>query len=420
MIKADLTGAMAFVDERELSPEEGRKLLDGLYGGHIGREGSGWLKLPIDYGERVSDDIKKAAGRIAGDSAVLVVIGIGGSYLGARAAIDFVKTPNNNLLSKKTPDIYFVGNNLSGDYLEQVIALIGGRDFSVSYISKSGSTIEPSVAFRVFKGMLTAKYGVDGAKRRIYVTTDPVKGKLRALADREGYQSFPIPEDVGGRYSVLSAVGLLPAAAAGIDIDEMMAGAREAMEKCEADALAYASLRQALYGRGKKIELLCCFEPCFRYTGEWWKQLFGESEGKNGTGIFPAYTEFTTDLHSLGQYIQEGERTLMETFVTIGTPRSKLRIPTDVDLDDGLEKLSGREIRTVNSAASKAVKQAHIDGGVPVIELRVTDVSARSFGALVQFFEIACAVSALLMKVNPFNQPGVEAYKKNLRAILGL
>jgi glucose-6-phosphate isomerase len=192
------------------------------------------------------------------------------------------------------------------------------------------------------------------------------------------------------------------------------------MEKCEADALAYASLRQALYGRGKKIELLCCFEPCFRYTGEWWKQLFGESEGKNGTGIFPAYTEFTTDLHSLGQYIQEGERTLMETFVTIGTPRSKLRIPTDVDLDDGLEKLSGREIRTVNSAASKAVKQAHIDGGVPVIELRVTDVSARSFGALVQFFEIACAVSALLMKVNPFNQPGVEAYKKNLRAILGL
>ena len=420
MIKADLSGAMAFIDERELSPGEGRKLLDGLYGGHIGREGAGWLKLPVDYGDRVSDDIKKAAGRITGDSAALVVIGIGGSYLGARAAIDFIKSPNYNLLSKKTPDIYFVGNNLSGDYLEQVIALIGGRDFSVNYISKSGSTIEPSIAFRVFKNLLTARYGADGAKKRIYVTTDPGKGKLRSLADREGYQSFPIPGDVGGRYSVLSAVGLLPAAAAGINIDDMMAGAREMMEKSEADALKYASLRQALYRRGKKIELLCCFEPCFHYAGEWWKQLFGESEGKNGKGIFPAYTDFTTDLHSLGQYIQEGERTLMETFVTIDTSRSKLRIPTDGDLDDGLNKLSGREILTVNNAASKAVKQAHLDGGVPVMELHVPDVSARSFGALVQFFEIACAVSALLMKVNPFDQPGVEAYKKNLYANLGL
>jgi glucose-6-phosphate isomerase len=420
MIKADLTGAMAFIDERELSPAEGRKLLDGLYGGRIGREGSGWLRLPKEYGESVSSGIKEAAGRIAGDSAALVVIGIGGSYLGARAAIDFIKSPHYNLLSKKTPDVYFVGNNLSGDYLEQVIALIGGRDFSVNYISKSGGTMEPSIAFRVFKSLLTAKYGEEGAKKRIYITTDPTKGKLRALADREGYMSFPIPGDVGGRYSVLSAVGLLPAAAAGINIDDMMTGAQEITEKSETDALAYAALRQALYRRGKKIELLACFEPCFHFMGEWWKQLFGESEGKDGQGIFPAFTDFTTDLHSLGQYIQEGERTLMETIVTIDMPRSKLRIPTDGALDDGLNTLSGREILTVNNAASKAVKQAHIDGGVPVVELHVPDVSARSFGALVQFFEVSCAVSALLMKVNPFDQPGVEAYKKNLFANLGL
>jgi glucose-6-phosphate isomerase len=420
MIKADLTGAMAFLSEQELATEECGKLLERLYSGDLGRGGSGWLRLPEGYGDAVSSGIREAAGRIAGDSAALVVIGIGGSYLGARAAIDFVKSPYYNLLSKKTPDIYFVGNNLSGDYLEQVIALIGGRDFSVNYVSKSGGTIEPSVAFRVFKSLLTAKYGAEGAKKRIYITTDPEKGKLRALTTREGYVSFPIPEDIGGRYSVLSAVGLLPAAAAGIDIDELIAGAREMMDKSVTDALRYAAARQALYRRGKKIELLACFEPCFHFMGEWWKQLFGESEGKGGLGVFPAYTDYTTDLHSLGQYIQEGERTLMETFVTIDTTRSKLRIPTDAALDDGLTALSGKELLTVNNAASRAVKQAHIDGGVPVMELHVPDISARSFGALVQFFEVSCAVSALLQGVNPFDQPGVEAYKRNLYAILGL
>jgi glucose-6-phosphate isomerase len=420
MIKADLTGAMTFIDEQEISTEEGKKLLDSLYGGQIGCGGSGWLRLIEEYGESVSGTIKDAAFRIAGDSAALIVIGIGGSYLGARAALDFIKSPSYNLLNKNTPDIYFVGNNLSGDYLEQVIALISGRDFSVNYVSKSGGTIEPSIAFRVFKSLLTAKYGEDGAKKRIYITTDPSQGKLRELTSREGYASFPIPEDIGGRYSVLSAVGLLPAAVAGIDIDDMMAGAREMMDKSEADALNYAAARQALYRRGKKIELLTCFEPCFHFMGEWWKQLFGESEGKDGLGIFPAFADYTTDLHSLGQYIQEGERTIQETFVTIDKPRSKLRIPTDGSLDDGLTTLSGREILTVNNAASKAVKKAHIDGGVPVLELHVPDISARSFGALVQFFEMSCAVSALLMKVNPFDQPGVEAYKKNLYAILGL
>ncbi len=420
MIKVDLTGVMTSFDERELTSGEGRKQLDGLLSGRVGWEGSGWLRLPERYGDSVSSNIKEAAGRIAGDSEALVVIGIGGSYLGARAALDFIKSPNYNLLIKKTPDIYFVGNNLSGDYLEQVIALIGGRDFSVNYISKSGSTIEPSIAFRVFKGLLTAKYGAEGAKKRIYITTDPEKGKLRELTDREGYTSFSIPGDVGGRYSVLTAVGLLPAAAAGINIDDMMAGAREVMEKSTEDVLLYAAIRQALYGRGKKIELLACFEPCFHYMGEWWKQLFGESEGKGGKGIFPAYSDYTTDLHSLGQYIQEGERTIFETFVTIDKPRSKLRIPTDGDIDDGLHTLAGRELLTVNSAASKAVKKAHIDGGIPVIELYVPEASARSFGALVQFFEMSCAVSALLMQVNPFDQPGVEAYKKNLCAILGL
>ncbi len=420
MIKADLTGAMSFIGKQELYLDEHKIILNDLYDGKIGHDGAGWLRLPKEHSEKVSKDIRSAANRIIGDSSVLVVIGIGGSYLGARAALDFIKTPHYNLLSKKTPDIYFVGNNLSGEHLEQVIALIGGRDFSVNYISKSGSTIEPSIAFRVFKNLLTAKYGTDGASQRIYVTTDAEKGKLRALVSREGYTSFSIPDDVGGRYSVLTPVGLLPAAVAGIDIDDMITGAREMMEKSETDAIAYASMRQALYRQGKKVEILSCFEPCFHFMGEWWKQLFGESEGKDGFGIFPAYTDFTTDLHSLGQYIQSGERTLLETFVTIDKPRSKIRIPTDDSLDDGLNTLSGREVLAINDAASKAVKAAHNDGGVPVIELHVPEITAYYFGALVQYFEVSCALSALIMKVNPFDQPGVEAYKKNLFAILGL
>jgi glucose-6-phosphate isomerase len=420
MIRTDLTGAMGFIGEIEMPGDNDKKVLTDLLGGNLAYGGTGWLGLPKAYSQTVSAAIKNAAQQIIGDSEVLVVIGIGGSYLGARAALDLLKTPYYNMRRKRTPDIYFAGNNLSGEYLEQIIALIGGRDFSVNYISKSGSTMEPSVAFRVFKSLLEAKYGAEGARKRIYTTTDSSNGKLRALTDREGYTSFPIPADVGGRYSVLTAVGLLPAAVAGIDIDDMMAGALAVMNGDKEDILKYASARQALYKQGKKIEILACFEPSFRYMGEWWKQLFGESEGKDGLGIFPASTEYTADLHSLGQYIQSGERTLLETFVTIEKTNAMLRIPRDDTVDDGLASLSGREIQTLNQAAVQAVKAAHIDGGVPVIELRIPVMSAYWFGALVQFFELACAASAVISGVNPFDQPGVEAYKKNMYAILGL
>jgi glucose-6-phosphate isomerase len=420
MIKVDLTGAPGFLDERGVIYKEAEQQARALREGRIDFEGAGWLRLPGEYDKSFSDGIKKAAAKIAGESDALVVIGIGGSYLGARACLDFIKTPNYNILPKKTPDIYFVGTGLSGEHLEQIITLVGSRDFSVNIVSKSGSTIEPSIAFRVFKNLLEAKYGKEGAKGRIYATTDASKGRLRQLADREGYVSFIIPGDIGGRYSVLTSVGLLPAAVAGIDIDEMMAGALEEAQNGGDAAVSYASARQALYRLNKKIEILCSFEPSFRAMGEWWKQLFGESEGKSGTGIFPAFTEFTTDLHSLGQYIQSGERTLLETFVSFDKPRSLIRIPSDKAIEDGLESLAGRELHTVNSAALKATKAAHIDGGVPVIELSAPDMSPYSFGALVYFFELSCAVSALVSRVNPFDQPGVEAYKKNLFSILGL
>lgn len=420
MIKADLTGVLNFIHEKDFCRDEDKRIIEQLYHGEVPFDGCGWFRLPQEYDEGLSAAIKNAAQRIAGDSDVLVVIGIGGSYLGARAALDFLKTPNYNMLNKKTPDIYFAGNNLSGEYLEQVIALIGNRDFSVNYVSKSGSTLEPSIAFRVFKNLLTAKYGEVEAAKRIYITTDGLKGKLRQLTDHKGYASFTIPDDVGGRYSVLTPVGLLPAAVAGIDIDEMMRGARDMIEKGQADALSYASVRQALYRQEKKIEILASFEPSFRSMGEWWKQLFGESEGKDGIGIFPAYTEFTTDLHSLGQYIQSGERALFETFIRIESSLSPIRIPRDSALDDGLDSISGQEINSVNKAALTATKDAHITGGVPVIELSIPSVSPYNFGALAQFFEISCAVSALISKVNPFDQPGVEAYKKNLFSILGL
>jgi glucose-6-phosphate isomerase len=420
MIKADLTGIQPFIRQEELDLAHGRELYKELANGTIGFTGTGWLDFPRTHDDGLVAAVNAAAQQIASDSAALVVIGIGGSYLGARAALDLLKSPYYNLLNKKTPDIFFVGNNLSGEYLEQVISLIGSRSFSINYISKSGSTIEPSIAFRIFKSLLMAKYGEEGARKRIYVTTDPQKGKLRQLTTREGYTSFEIPEDIGGRYSVLTAVGLLPAAVAGIDIAEMLCGARDVLLEGDREVLGYACARQALYKTGKKIEILASFEPSFRSMGEWWKQLFGESEGKDGIGIFPAYTEFTTDLHSLGQYIQSGERTLFETFVSLEKPRAAIRIPRDGALDDGLERLSGKEIRIVNEAAMKATKAAHIDGGVPVIEILVPSATAYSFGALVQFFEISCAVSALISKVNPFDQPGVEAYKKNLYRILEL
>ena len=379
---------------------------------------TGWMALPESLLE-TAGEIKAAAASIAADSNVLVVIGIGGSYLGTRAAIELLRSPFFNSLSKTGPDIYFAGNNASGEYLEKLIAIIGGRDFSVNIVSKTGTTIEMCVAQRVFKALLEAKYGKDGAKKRIYVTSE--KGsKLHKFALEEKLVFFEIPANCGGRYSVLSAVGMLPTSLAGIDVCEVAEGALDEKSSGLETAMEYASARQALYGAGKKIELLACFEPSFTSFGEWWKQLFGESEGKNGLGIFPAFASYTADLHSLGQYVQEGERSLFETAVVFQRTRAKLRIPRGSFYDDGLDMISGRCVDEVNEAATDAVKRAHISGGVPVIEVSAPEISAAAFGALVYFFETACAVSAVLSGVNPFGQPGVEAYKKNLFSDLGI
>jgi len=416
MIKVNINGTAGFLDESELRALDTQKALNEM----TRLDESGWVNLPAEYSSGLSAQIKEVAAKIRGQSDALVVIGIGGSYLGARAAIEYVISPNYNVLKKQTPDIYFAGNNASGEYLQQVFDLIGDRDFSVNIVSKSGSTIEPSVALRFFKSMLVEKYGEAGLKERLYVTTDKTGSPLREMAAREGYACLEMPERVGGRYSVLTVVGLLPCAVAGIDIDEMMAGALEEMKTGADNACLYAAVRQALYRKGKKIEMLACFEPAFRYTGEWWKQLFGESEGKEGIGIFPAFADYTADLHSLGQYIQEGERTLMETFVSFNEPRANPKIPGGPLHDDKIAALAGMGMHEVNRSASEAVKKAHIDGGVPVIELFLPRLSSESFGALAYFFERSCAVSALISGVTPFGQPGVEAYKKNLYAILGM
>ena len=416
VIKVGIDGATGFLSESELEAIDSKRAHEEM----AALDESGWVNLPKEYNADLSSEVKNVAASIREQSDVLVVIGIGGSYLGARAAIEYIISPNYNLLPKTTPDIYFAGNNASGEYLKQVIELIGDRDFSVNVVSKSGSTIETSIATRFFKTMLESKYGAEGLKNRFYVTTDKKGSPLREMAAREGYTCLEMPERVGGRYSVLTVVGLLPCAVAGIDIDEMMKGALEDMETGLENACLYASARQVLYRKGKKIEMLACFEPAFRYTGEWWKQLFGESEGKEGIGIFPAFADYTADLHSLGQYIQEGERTLMETFVTFGTPRAQLEIPGGPLHDDKIAALAGMKLDEVNKSASEAVKKAHIDGGVPVLELSAPSLSAASFGALAYFFERACATSAIISGVIPFGQPGVEAYKKNLYAILGL
>ena len=415
MIKVGIDGVLSFVEESEIRGIDVQKPYEEI----TKLEESGWVNLPKDYDGELSVKIKDIAKKITAQSKVLVVLGIGGSYLGARAAIEYVISPNYNMLPKQTPDILFAGNNASGEYLEQIVSLIGDRDFSVNVVSKSGSTIETSIALRFFKALLDEKYGTQGLKERLYVTTD--KGSpLWEMAVRDGYDYLEMPERVGGRYSVLTVVGLLPCAVAGIDIDEMMKGALEEMDSGVSEACLYAATRQLLYRKGKKIEMLACFEPAFRYTGEWWKQLFGESEGKEGIGIFPAYADYTADLHSLGQYIQEGERTLMETFVTFTEPRGNPQIPGGPLHDDKIASLAGMSLNDINRAASAAVKSAHIDGGVPVIELSAPSLSAASFGALSYFFKRSCAISSLISGVIPFGQPGVEAYKKNLFAILGL
>ncbi len=390
-----------------------------------GNDFLGWVNLPENYDKEEFVRIKNAAEKIKKNSDILVVIGIGGSYLGARAAIEFVKSPLYNNLKKDTPDIYFAGNNISTTALTEILSICEGKDISVNVISKSGTTTEPAVAFRVFKQLLIDKYGEDGARERIFVTTDKCRGTLKQFSDEAGYETFVVPDDVGGRYSVLTAVGLLPIACAGIDIDAMMTGARTAISDFSSndlnsnDAVKYAAIRNVLARDGKVTEILVGYEPYMLMLNEWWKQLYGESEGKDNKGIFPASVVFSTDLHSLGQYVQEGQRNLFETVINVKNPGAKFVIPDDAANVDGLNFISGKELDYVNKTAMLATLIAHNDGGVPNILIELEDRSAYTFGYLVYFFELACAVSGYMLGVNPFNQPGVEAYKKNMFALLG-
>ena len=426
MIKLDLSKLEGFLPQDYLEQRcEGLERAADMLAHHNGPGGdfTGWVTLPRDYDKEEFARIKAAAEKIRRQSQVLVVIGIGGSYLGARAVIELLASPNYNLKQKDTPDIYFAGNGLSTDALLELIALIGERDFSVNVISKSGTTTEPAVAFRIFREMLERKYGREGARERIYATTDKARGALKGLADEEGYEEFVVPDDVGGRYSVLTAVGLLPIAAAGLDIDQLMAGAQRAMEALSAPDLdnpawQYAAARNALYDGGKKVELLACYEPSFRFFSEWWKQLYGESEGKEHKGLFPASVEFTADLHSMGQYIQQGERLMFETVVKFA-PKGEFIIPDDPANVDGLNFLSGKPLAFVAEQAMRGTILAHVDGGVPNILLELPAIGEDTVGELIYFFEYVCGLSGYLLQVNPFDQPGVEAYKKNMFALLG-
>ena len=393
-----------------------------------GNDFLGWIDLPVDYDKEEFARIKAAAKKIQSDSDVLLVIGIGGSYLGARAAIEFLSHSFYNVLDKsvrKTPEIYFCGNSISSTYLKHLMDVVGDRDFSINMISKSGTTTEPAVAFRFFRELLEKKYGAEGAAKRIYATTDARKGALKGLADDKGYEEFVVPDNIGGRYSVLTAVGLLPIAVAGIDIDALMAGAADMMRECAlADmnanpAWQYAGARYELYRTGKKIELLAAYEPCFRFMSEWWKQLYGESEGKENKGLFPASVEFTADLHSMGQYIQEGERHLFETVVRFGPSQNENPVPYDEGNGDGLNFLAGKSMDFIRQQAMDGTLLAHVEGGVPNVTLRTGSVNEQTLGGLIYFFEYACGLSGYLLDVNPFDQPGVEAYKKNMFALLG-
>lgn len=390
-----------------------------------GNDFLGWTTLPESYDKEEFARIKAAAARIRNSCQVFVAIGIGGSYLGARAVIEFLKSPLYNNLKKDTPDVYFAGNNISASALSELLSICEGKDVCINVISKSGTTTEPAIAFRVFRALLEQKYGKEGARSRIFVTTDRQKGTLKQFSDEAGYETFVVPDDVGGRFSVLTAVGLLPIAVAGIDIDELMAGAAEAMHEysdpcLEANqAYRYAALRNILYRKGKTTEILVGYEPYAAMFNEWWKQLFGESEGKDQRGIFPASVIFSTDLHSLGQYIQDGMRNLFETVISVEKDTVSYTIPNDPDNIDGLNFLSGMDMNQVKKTAMQATLLAHVDGGVPNLLIEMSDRSARTLGHLIYFFELACAISGYLLGVNPFNQPGVEAYKKNMFALLG-
>ncbi|WP_438444630.1 glucose-6-phosphate isomerase [Gorillibacterium sp. sgz5001074] len=430
-LKFDYSKALGFVNQHEVDylAAQVRTAHEQLHQGTgAGSDFLGWVDLPVNYDKEEFARIKSAAEKIQADSDALVVIGIGGSYLGARAAIEMLTHSFYNILPKgkrKTPEIYFVGNNISSTYTAHLLQLLEGKEISVNVISKSGTTTEPAIAFRIFRELMETKYGKEGARKRIYATTDQAKGALKKLATEEGYETFVIPDDVGGRYSVLTAVGLLPIAVAGVDVDAMMKGAADARDAysspnlAENEAYQYAAVRNALYRKGKTTEILVNYEPSLHFVSEWWKQLFGESEGKDYKGIYPASVDFSTDLHSMGQFIQEGNRTLFETVIQVAEVPEHISIGTDKDNLDGLNFLSGKTMDFVNKKAFQGTMLAHSDGGVPNLIVTLPDMTPYTFGYMVYFFEKACGVSGYLLGVNPFDQPGVEAYKKNMFALLG-
>ena len=425
MIKVDLSGIRSTVDPAALdyaaTAAAHRALREGT---GEGSQFTGWLHLPEQMLDGGLKPVLAAASRIRSQSEALVVIGVGGSYLGARAGLELMRSPHYNLLPKETPDIFFAGNGLSSTALSELVTLLGDRDFSINVISKSGTTLEPALAFRIFKALLEKKYGAAGARKRIVVTSGESGGVLRAMAEAEGYERLMLPDSVGGRYSVLSAVGLLPLACAGIDVEKLVTTARDFMrilssQSPENPAWQYAAARQQLYRKGKTIELLACYEPSFRFMAEWWKQLFGESEGKNGVGIFPASLEYSADLHSMGQYIQDGPRCLMETVVSFASPRHEMRVPFGIGDKDGLNYLAGKDLSYITRTAEQAVSSAHISGGVPNIRITAEAMDETGFAELICFFQVTCAISGYVLGVNPFDQPGVEAYKQNLFRMLG-
>ena len=422
-ITADFTNLKTFVECGEYEKNEAKikdayEKLTKKTG--AGAEFTGWVELPESYDKEEFSRIKEAAKKIRSDSDVLVVLGIGGSYLGARAACEFLNGENYNLLAK--PQVFFAGKSLSAGEIETILNMLDGKNYSINVISKSGTTMETAIAFRIFKSAIEKKYGAEEAKKRIYVTTDRKRGALKELADREGYETFVVPDDIGGRYSVLTAVGLLPIAAAGGDIDKLMKGAQEErkilLESIDNDAVKYAFARQKLYGDGKNIELFSIFDPDLCKLGEWLKQLFGESEGKGGKGIFPASLCYTTDLHSMGQMVQDGERNVFETVINIENSDVQLEIPEFAEDFDGYKYLEGKKVSIFNECAVKGTMQAHYDGGVPGIKINVEGKDEESLGKLFYFFEFTCGISAYIEGVNPFDQPGVEAYKKNIKALL--
>ena len=430
-VSFDYSLASKFISNEEIQMIE--KIAENAKADLLNKSGAGndflgWIDLPVNYDKNEFEAIKKAATKIQNDSDVLLVIGIGGSYLGARAAIEFLRHGFYNSVSKeirKTPEIYYVGNNISSAYINDLLEVIGDRDFSINMISKSGTTTEPAIAFRVFKKLLIEKYGKEEAAKRIYATTDKAKGALKNLATEEGYESFIVPNDVGGRFSVLTAVGLLPIAVSGADITKLMEGAASMRERCmnndfsNNDSVKYAAIRNILLRKGKSIEILANYEPSLHFVSEWWKQLFGESEGKDQKGIFPASVDLTTDLHSMGQFIQDGQRTMFETVVNLEKSPSEIILEEEaVDLD-GLNYLAGKSVDFINKSAMKGTLLAHTDGNVPNLIVNVPEKNEIFLGELFYFFEFACGVSGYMLGVNPFDQPGVESYKANMFALLG-